>query len=609
MAVYLRAISYFREDARKLAALLLLIAVSTAAGLLQAWPVAVLVDAATGGVSSGVVGRLVALMPQGKVAFVAVLAGATLGLRLVRELTSVGRTWLDLRMGHEGQRRVRCELFQKLQALSIDYHRAQPQGDSVYRLLSDTGGCKAILDAAVTALVAALTLGIMTAVMLSQSVTLTLLALAVAPPVLATNVKFGRTMEARCTRAKEVESELTSVAHRAMVAIGLTQAFRRESHEYHRFRRATDRTVASWLDLHRAEVDYLLIIGVIFAAGGAAVLGYGGWLVENGTTSVGELTVFLAYLGMLYDPLCKLSGAGGSLRSGASGAARVFEVLDRDPAIADAPGALPLPPAPRTLTLSGVGFEYRAGHPTLDGVDATIDPGQMVAFVGASGVGKSTLLSLLPRFYDPTRGSLSLGGHDLRTVRLEDLRRNVALVLQDSPLMATTVAENIAYGRPGATRAEIEAAAELAGAGAFIRELPDGYDTRLLDGAQNLSGGQRQRIAIARALLTEAPIVVLDEPTSALDAAHERVITDTLRALRGRRTVIVVSHRLATVASCDRIFVMHGGRVVERGTHAELCARDGVYHAMAVQQAVVPAPDDEARALGAAPAWPVAAGA
>lgn len=239
----------------------------------------------------------------------------------------------------------------------------------------------------------------------------------------------------------------------------------------------------------------------------------------------------------------------------------------------------------------------------MTGVNAAIRPGEMVAFVGASGVGKTSLLNLLPRFYDPTLGKLMLDGIDVRDVKLKDLRRHIALVLQDSVLLPASVAENIAYGRPSATAAEISRAAKLAGADAFIEQLAEGYAAPVLEGGKNLSGGQRQRIAIARALLTEAPILIFDEPTSALDPEHEKRITQTLRDLKGKRTIIVVSHRLTTVVDCDRIFVLHAGRIVETGTHAELLDRRGHYHELARLQMLPGAPaadDNDGRELAAA---------
>jgi subfamily B ATP-binding cassette protein MsbA len=275
------------------------------------------------------------------------------------------------------------------------------------------------------------------------------------------------------------------------------------------------------------------------------------------------------------------------VQGGVVGAQRVFEVLDRNPTVTDAPGAKALPMQPRTLQLDNVSFCYGGAptaSPVLRDVSLTIKPGQMVAFVGSSGVGKSTLLNLLPRFYDPVDGAIRLDGCDLREFRVADVRKHVALVLQEAVMLPTTIAQNIAYGRPTATFAEVRKAAQLAGAAQFIEQLPGAYNTIVDEGGQNLSGGQRQRISIARALLTEAPFVVLDEPTSALDPHHEAVITQTLLDLKGQRTIVLVSHRLSTVLDCDQIFVMDGGRVVERGTHDELLALRGVYYEMARTQ-------------------------
>jgi ABC-type multidrug transport system fused ATPase/permease subunit len=300
--------------------------------------------------------------------------------------------------------------------------------------------------------------------------------------------------------------------------------------------------------------------------------------------TTGKLLVFITYLAQLYGPLSNLTAAGASMTQGVVGCQRVFEVLDRDPVIFDAPDARPLPKQPRVLELDGLTFEYLPGTPILRDVSATISPGEMVAFVGSSGVGKSTLLSLLPRFYDATGGAIKLDGLDIRGVKVKDLRKHIALVLQENVILSATVAENIAYGRPDATDDQIEQAAKLAEADTFVRALPQGYDTEINEQGSNLSGGQRQRIAIARALITEAPIMILDEPTSALDPNNERAITHTLNGLKGHRTIIVVSHRLSTVVACDQIFMMDGGRIVERGTHDELVARRGAYYEMARHQ-------------------------
>jgi ABC-type multidrug transport system fused ATPase/permease subunit len=331
---------------------------------------------------------------------------------------------------------------------------------------------------------------------------------------------------------------------------------------------------------------YWAVLGVCFGLGAALIFGVGGYLAWRGSLEVGFIWVFFQYVTtQLYAPLQALSGSETELRRGLAGMNRVYEILDIEPQIKDAPDAIGLPRQPRALQLDHVAFAYKAGaEPVLNDVSVTIEPGQMVAFVGASGAGKTSLLNLLPRFYDPTSGAVRLDGHDLRKVKLADLRKHVALVLQESPILSATVAENIAYGNPNASDAEIRAASRLAGADAFVQSLPEKYASMLHEGGQNLSGGQRQRIGIARALATEAPILVLDEPTSALDSHNEQMITETLRDLKGKRTVVIVSHRLSTVTDCDCIYVMESGRIVEHGTHEELINLRGAYYRLARHQ-------------------------
>jgi subfamily B ATP-binding cassette protein MsbA len=585
-----RALAYFRPDWPLVLALLGLIVLSTAVGLLVAWPMAILVDSVFGHGKDDLIHRVfVTLLPADKPAQIFALAFIGLGLKLLQDLLGIAQTVVSNHLHYRGLLRVRCDLFRKLQSMNLDFHRSQPQGDSIYRLTADTFGCQHVLGTFVSLAAALLLLANILWILLTRDVTLTLLALSITPVLVALNLVFARRFMQRTLDCKRSDTEFTMQVQRSIASIGLIQAFRRESDEFRRFHASASDTIASWWKLNRQQLAYNLLIGMTFGVGGAIVFGYGGYTVYRdsfvaarpGGLTIGDLMIFMSYLGMLWGPLCTLTGFSSTLAAGKAGATRVFEVLDRDPVIVDRPGAVPLDVKPRTIRFDDVWLGYDKASPVLRGLACTIAPGEMVAFVGSSGVGKSTLLNLLPRFYDPDRGAMRFDEVDLREARLADVRRHVAIVLQESVLLPSTIAENIAYGRTGATMAEIVAAAETAGAHAFIEQLPRGYETVVQEGASNLSGGQRQRIAIARALLSGAPVLLLDEPTSALDPEHERRIVEALRAIKGSRTVVLVSHRMGTVMDADRVFVMEAGRVVESGPPAELLARGGAFARLA----------------------------
>jgi subfamily B ATP-binding cassette protein MsbA len=517
-----------------------------------------------------------------------------LALGLLQQILTMFQTLLGIRIGYGGLMRVRCDLFRKLQELSLAYHRSQPQGDAIYRLSWDTYGIQNVVQGFMQSVVVnSLTLIFMVSIMFSNNWRLTLVGLTVAPVLYWTTKFYGKVLQRKATEAKEVESRLTTTIQRSASTIGLVQAFSREKDEFDRFYSNVHESASAYLRLHWQEVLFWLMVGSILALGSAIVLGYGGYLVYqdqyvlklggDGFT-VGKLTIFLGLLAQLYGPLQRLSGSSTMLASGIAGCKRVFEVLDRDPIIRDAPGAISLAKQPRSLDLENVIFSYRTGNNVLDGVTCHIKPGQMVAFVGSSGVGKTTLLNLIPRFYDPVEGAIKLDGHDLRQIRVADVRKHIALVLQENVVLPTSVRENIAYGRPDASDEQIRKAAELAGAAIFIDKLDHKYEEQISEAGSNLSGGQRQRISIARALLTEAPVIIMDEPTSALDPQHEQLIIETLKNIKGHRTLILVSHRLSTVADCDQIFVMDAGKIVERGSHAELLSLRGLYWQMAKHQ-------------------------
>ena len=575
MPTYLRALSYFRPDAGRVALTLALIAAATGLGLLQVYPFAVLADCVFAGLPPrGPVYRtLLFLAPASKTGQIVALAVDVLLLRVGQELLQAAHTWLNVRVGYAGLVRVRADLFNAWQRQELAWHRDRPTGDAVYRLMWDAAAFHALLNVAVnTVAVNAVTLVVMVGVMANQSLLLTLVAVAIGPPLMWVAKRYESILRHRSAEAREAEADLTADAARFAAVISVVQAFGQEAAALVTFCHKTRISAQAYVRLHRREIAFWLLTGLTFAAGTAALFGVGGQLVYRDQylrhagpagMTLGKLSIFLAYSALLYGPLKALSGASGQAASSAAGVRRVFEVLDRPPVIRDGPHALPR--APRTLTLDDVSFAYGDGPPVLSHVSLTIRPGELLAITGRSGAGKTTLLALLPRLHDPTAGTVRLDSHDLRDLKLADVRRHVAVVSQDAVALPGTVRENIAYGRPDATDADVRRAAERAGLADVIAALPLGYDTPVADDGANLSGGQRQRLAIARALLSGAPILVLDEPTSALDAEQEARLVQTIRGLRGVRTVVVVSHRPGTVAGCDRAVTIENGRVAADG--------------------------------------------
>jgi len=590
MSIYRRAVSYFAPDWALIAVLVLLIGISVSVGLLEAWPIAVLIDSVLtreprGGWTHQ---ALLSLLPEDKLGQVIGVVVVGAGLQIVGYSAWLGRMMINYHLNYRGTARVRYDLFTRLQDVGLTYHRSRPQGDGLFRLSYDVLGPWGIMDLVIGTAAASVVVVIMTAILLSISVPLALAALAITPFMIASNWFFGRRIHTRTLDSKQVDTDLMSFTQQALATMGLAQAFRREPYEFARYRGWVLRSIRAVLRLNWQEQLYPFTRDMMLAVAGALIFGYGGYLVYRdqfispvaGGMTVGVLFVFIDYTRKLWDPLKWLTEFVAKVQFHVAASRRVFAVLDGPVSIVEAPNAKSLPLAPRTLTLDQVGFGYRQGQRVLQDISAQIQPGEMVAFVGPSGTGKSTLLSLMMRFYDPIEGALRLDGIDFRDVRIADLRRHMALVGQDSIMLPVSIAENIGYGRPGATRAQLAMAAQMAGAAEFIADLPNGYDTQLTEGGQNLSGGQRQRIAIARALVTEAPFLILDEPTSALDLHHEQRLVRTLCGLKGRRTIVLVTHRLASVIECDRVFVLGAGRIVERGSHEQLLSRGGPYARM-----------------------------
>ena len=556
-----------------------------AVGLAMPWPLAYIVDqvltpAATAAGPGADPGRRV---------LVAVVA--LLGLVAATSLLDYWSTRLlaqsGLRMGAD----LREQVFAHLQRLSLGFHGKHRVGDLTARVTADVDRTQDMLVQTLAVLVpnALLVVG-MFGVMLVVDPTFTLVVALTTPAMIWAVVVSARRLRVASRRARRADGQVAAAATEGLGAIHLVQALTLEGPQRERFGDLARSSLAAGLETARVQARFSPIVDVTSALATAAVLLVGARRVIDGDLRLGVLLVFLAYVGSLYKPIKQLAKLSAILARGAAAAERMIEVLREQPQIADRRRALRPTSLRGEVELRGVGFGYGREQVLVD-VDLAIPAGQTVALVGPTGAGKSTLASLVPRLIDPTGGVVRVDGVDVRDYAVRALRAQIALVPQESVLLSGTLRDNIAWGRPGASDAEIERAARLALVDEFACRLPDGLATPIGERGHDLPGGQRQRVAIARAILRDAPILILDEPTSALDAASEELIVEALSNLPRGRTTIVIAHRLSTIRRADAIAVLASGRVVEHGTHGDLIGRGGLYAELVrAQGGVVPAP-------------------
>ena len=550
--------------------------VETLLDLARPWPLKLAVDNAIGGRPLG--GPLAFLDGLGPAGLAAVAALGGIALVGIGALVGYLITYLTSATAERVGADLREAVFGRMLGLGLPFHDRHRSGDLVTRLTGDVARVEDSMVAWFTVLVPeVLTLAGMVVVVLAVDLTLGLAALAVAPPLAVVVALRRRRIRSAQRASRDADAALAGEATEVLRNVRVVQAFTREPEAGARFSGRSRGAVRAALDAMDLEARWSPVADLLLAAGGGLVLWLGVTAVAGGRMTLGTLLVVLAYLSSLYGPIRALARLARTLARGAASRERILEVLDSGEVVPEAPDPVPAAPPRRGLALRGVWFAYAEGAPVLRHLDLEVAAGERVCVVGPTGAGKSTLLALLLRFYDPEAGAVELDGVDLRRLELASLRRQIALVPQDPWMLDGTIADNLAFGRPGATPEALEAAARAAFLDDVVSRLPDGWNTQVGEGGVRLSGGQRRRVALARAILRDASVLLLDEPTSGLDAASEQAVLDALDRAAEGRTVLVVSHRLGLAARADRVVVLDGGRVVEQGSPAELLAAGGVY--------------------------------
>src|SRR5438105_10479328 len=564
LALYRRLLRQARPYWLHLAGLFAIGLLASPLALLDPVPLKIVFDSVLG--SHPLPAYVRAVLPSavlGSAGALLVAIGLLLGVAALTQLQALANRFMQAYVGERLVLGLRTQLVQHAQRLSLSYHDSKGSADSLYRIQQDAAVIdKIMVEGIIPFVAAAVTLAMMIVVTLRLDWQLALVALGVSPPLFMLSRLYRPRMRRQSRQVKKLESSALAVVQETLGALRVVKAFGQEARETGRFVHRSREGVTARIRLAVLEGGYGLLIGLVTALGMAAVLLIGVGHVRAGTLTLGQLLMVLGYLGQLYEPLKTMSRKATGLQGYLASAERAFALLDEQPEVPERPHARPIARATGAVAFEGISFAYGPDRPVLSDVSFTIEPGTRLGVVGATGAGKTTLISLLTRFYDPTAGRILLDGVDLRDYKLDDLRRQFAVVLQETVLFSASIAENIAYAAPGATREQIVAAAHAANAHEFIARLPRGYDTQVGERGAQLSGGQRQRIALARAFLKDSPVLILDEPTSAVDADTEAKILGAMRHLMRGRTVLLISHRPSTLQRCQALLVLENGRVV-----------------------------------------------
>jgi subfamily B ATP-binding cassette protein MsbA len=571
-----------RPHIKKLLLGLLAVIGESAADLLEPWPLKIVLDNVIR--SRGLHGHgwlnhfIVGTFGDDHLAVLRFAAVGALAIAVIGALCSYTEKYLTTSVGQWIMHDLRRTLYSHVQRLSLSYHDRKQTGDLISRVTSDIDAIQSFIASGVLGvLINVLTLVGMVVVMFYINWKFTLIALSIVPILFAVIFSYTRRIKKASREVRKKEGEIVSVIEEVLTSIRVVKAFGREDYEQRRLEEESLESVEIALRARGLKAKLSPIVEIIIAVGTGMVLWFGGRMVLNGRLDVASMVVFIWYLGRMYKPMQEISKMTDSYSKASVGYERIREILETHREVANLPGARPAPRFHGLIEFEHVVFHYEPERPILSDVSFRIEAGQVGALVGPTGAGKTTIISLIPRFYDPVSGSIKIDGADVRRYTQSSLRQQISFVLQETLLFHGPVWSNIAYGKPGASRQEILRAAEIANAHEFIQKMPDGYNTIVGERGVTLSGGQRQRIAIARAVIRDSPILILDEPTTGLDAGSEKLVFEALDRLMEGKTAIVIAHRLSTIRRADSIFVVKDGAIIEHGGHDQLLAAGGLY--------------------------------